>query len=445
MGQEVLYCFKCRKRVVSADFAGGQAYQVGNNASCAACAAEFLQTLPPKDREALLARMFKATQERQKTSGANHAAIPERRPPSTQAQIVASRAPAARPTNPAIPIGLAVAAVVVLIIAALAFQHKPAPPPTVEKVAPKPAPPPNHSEARAAIEGARRFAKDHPDDVSAQIRVWEKAVATAERSPHYEDARRELGALLLRRKDAVTRDRADLDEKVRAFLAQEKYQAAVDHAQAAKSRHDVPEWAPAVEQKIRDIRSTAQEAYRPAKEKALRGSAADLEAFRTRVQTWGMADLIADLPTLQDRPWKSILGPGPETLRSRGEGWTFQNGALVKLPSPENAAQTQATFDDAELRIRFEIDAGGSLVWFAARQSGEGTSSDVRLNNQDLAAVSAGLHELLFLCNGPTVTATLDGKPVSVRQGTSRSGCLQFNAHHDMRIRIHSIEMRPLK
>lgn len=393
MGQEVLYCFKCRKRVVSADFAGGQAYQVGNNASCSACAAEFLQTLPPKDREALLARMFKATQERQKSTGTSHAAIPERRPPSTQAQIIASRAPAPPPTNPAIPIGLAVAAVVVLIIAALAFQHKPEPPP----------PPP-----------AKIVRPDPPKPVVEPV------------GP---------------RKDAIDRDRADVDGQVRALTAKEQFQAAVDVAQSAKKRHDLPEWATLMDQRIREIRTSAEALYRPAKEQAK--TANEIRALRERVQKWGMQEFIADLPDVPERPWTTLM-TGIESFRNQGEGWKFADGALTKPSEKSSAIQTKNPFEDLEMRIRFEI-SGGNMLWFNFRQGAGDTPWNLYWHAQTIPPLVGGVRELIVVCNGDSVTATLDGKPIPVKPGTARKGMLQLNTSVDSGLRILSIETRPLQ
>lgn len=444
MGQAILYCFKCQKRILAADFAKGQAFEVANQATCSACVPELLKTLGPKDRETLLSRTAKPSQERQKSTGTSHAAIPERRPGSSQAATLPPRPPTP-PGNPALPIGIAVAVVAAILIAVVAGRSGPEPGP-VEKPAPRPAKAVDFPGAREAVQQAARFAKDHPDDLAGQVRVWEQAAGAAERSPHYEDARKALGAAILRRKEAVARDRAELDDRVRALLAQEKFQPAIDHAQSVRSRHDVPEWTPAVDQKIREIRATAEAIFRPAKEKARQGTVAELQAFRERVQAWGIVELIADLPTPEDRPWKSILGPGLECLRGRGGGgWSLDNGVLVKNPGKDDAAQTTATFDDAEVRIRFEIAPKSSNLWFGARQGGGQTSFEVRFNNVALQELGPGIHEILFVCQGPDVTATLDGKPAPVSKGNARAGCLQFNGHQDSHLRIHSIEVRPLK
>src|SRR5437868_501692 len=75
MGQEIVYCGRCQRRIVGAEFDNGQAFQIGNNLVCSTCAAELLPTLELKDRERLLKDMFKSTRDRRSTSTASLPAI----------------------------------------------------------------------------------------------------------------------------------------------------------------------------------------------------------------------------------------------------------------------------------------------------------------------------------------------------------------------------------
>jgi antitoxin component HigA of HigAB toxin-antitoxin module len=249
MGQEILYCFKCRNRIVSADFAEGHAYQVGINASCSACAAEFLQTLGPKDREVLLAKMFKATQGRQKPTGSHPPVSPRR-----GTESVATPAPKESRALP-IGIGVGVGIVAVILIVFLATRSGPDPAPPVKEPAPvvrpvvpppvpKPAPPP---------------AKEDP----------------------------------------LARDRAELEEKVRALVAKEQFQAAIDEYDKVRKLHAEPEWNGVNDQRVRQIRDSAHELFR--KEKAKAVTPDQVRALRERVQKWGMKMIIADLPPEPNR------------------------------------------------------------------------------------------------------------------------------------------------
>src|SRR3954465_8886591 len=94
MGQEIVYCFKCQKRIVGADYAKGLAFQLENNSCCSGCAVQVLDTLPAKAKEQLLSKMFKATQERQS---------PPREGPSREQAPGRFLAPAAGPGSTAVP------------------------------------------------------------------------------------------------------------------------------------------------------------------------------------------------------------------------------------------------------------------------------------------------------------------------------------------------------
>src|SRR5436190_6034822 len=107
MGQEIVYCFKCQTRIVGGDLEKGLAFQIGNNTSCAACAIKVLEELPAREKELLLSKMFKATQQRQQ-------------PSSTKSRIVLSEpmsAPASPPSSarpPGLTLGLLVGGVLAL-------------------------------------------------------------------------------------------------------------------------------------------------------------------------------------------------------------------------------------------------------------------------------------------------------------------------------------------
>ena len=65
MGREIVYCCKCQRRILGDELDKGSAYQVGNQFTCSACAVHLLETLPPREKEKLLAKMFQETKDRQ--------------------------------------------------------------------------------------------------------------------------------------------------------------------------------------------------------------------------------------------------------------------------------------------------------------------------------------------------------------------------------------------
>src|SRR5579862_1388179 len=75
MGQEIVYCGRCQRRISGSEFESGKAFQIDHQFVCSTCAAEVLPTLELKDRERLLKDMFKATRDRRSTSTASLPAI----------------------------------------------------------------------------------------------------------------------------------------------------------------------------------------------------------------------------------------------------------------------------------------------------------------------------------------------------------------------------------
>jgi hypothetical protein len=473
VGQEIVYCFKCQRRIVGHEFADGHAYQIGHHVTCAACAVHLLETLGPREKEQLLAQMFKTTQDRQKSSSASR---PDLRPPSTSRQRAVK---GGRKTTSSIPVvrlprsagapssavlGVSIGAVVVvgLGMAVLLSGSKPPPPPPPKAAASTAAPAPdalrNREAGRAAVQAARAFAAAHPRDHAGQLAAWERAAAAAERTPHYEEARRELGALTLRRKEEVARELAELDGRIRGFLKDDAFRAATVLLQDALARREGPDWTPAVDTLQRQVREAAQGRYRALKAAAVeaqaRRAAAEVQAFREKVTQWGFADLIADLETLpppppapEERPWTSLLTTGLRAIRNNGDGgWTFDGGALVKSPSNDQAAQTQREFEDGELRVRFE-SADASMVWFSVRQGRGGTEYNYGLDFNANRGWRSGPHELVFVCTPDGVTATFDGAPMASRTpGNARRGMLQFNsAPPGTNLRILALDYRPLR
>jgi len=78
--------------------------------------------------------------------------------------------------------------------------------------------------------------------------------------------------------------------------------------------------------------------------------------------------------------------------------------------------------------------------WFTYRQ-GAGGGYSVDLTNQ-LKALEGKPHDIVFVGKGDQVTATLDGKPISVNvSAPQKSGCLQIGGNGKW-ARILSIDIR---
>jgi hypothetical protein len=456
VGQAIVYCFKCQRRVLGQEFEKGAAFQIGNHVTCVACATHLLETLSGKDKESLLAQMFKSSQENQKVSSGSGSRIPA--PPSSthprahkSGHIPVLRPPAG-PSTPAIVAG-AVAGIVLLIVvvAVVAGGSKPvlpAPQPPTRTPAPAATPDAGRREsAQAALQKARQFARDNPRDFPGQLRAWEAAVNAAERTPLFEEARRELGGLTVRRKEAVAAELADLEGRVRALVGAEDFKSAEILLEEARARREGSDWLPAVDALTRSVREAVAKLFASLKAKAV--DVPSRQALRERILKWGLPEFSIDpeppapAPApVENRPWRSLIAKGLDSLRGRGHGgWRVENGALIKTDR-DDAAQVNEEIGDGEIRVRFEI-VNAYRVRFTLRQGGPGDGFDAV---QDVEKMTAGPHEAVFLCKGDTITGTFDGRPFPVVPGKARSGLLQFNtAPPTSVLRILSLEIRPLQ
>jgi hypothetical protein len=130
------------------------------------------------------------------------------------------------------------------------------------------------------------------------------------------------------------------------------------------------------------------------------------------------------------RPWRAVFdGKSLGCLKSEcHNAWRVEGQAIATIPEVDNAAQTAEEFGDGELRIRFEVTEATDTVLFNMLQ-GPGGQYGWWLSTSQLKPLIGAPHELLYRCQGGTVSATLDGRSISLSQtGNSLNGCLQFNS-----------------
>jgi len=347
MGQEILYCYKCQRRIVGAEFAKGQAYQFGNHISCSSCAAELLPTLASKEREQLLAQMFKATRDRQSTSSA---ALKAASPPAKTRQRTTAHIPIIRPRSasaagspePALWWGLG-GGIAVIVIAAFALlggkeEVGPAPPALTERArreSPPPAPPPESAlEARrresalAALRKARDYSEAHREDLEGQIRAWEEAVLASEKTAVFEDVKREL-AQRVGRRETIAKGLAELEAQARPKLASEEFKSASDLFQAARGRHEAKEWTGPIDRRIREIHDLAVQTGASLREKAMaaqeRRATAEVRETLERIARFGYPEVERESRQAVD----SVVPPAaPDPPRETGPvaSWVLGEG-----------------------------------------------------------------------------------------------------------------------
>jgi hypothetical protein len=393
MGQEIVYCFKCQIRIVGTEFDKGAAFQLGNNVCCSKCAAELLQTLPPKEREQLLAQMFKATHERRlsgsttslpamdaplSSSSAKMRAQPD---PSASASARAKLAPAqgapgaverrkssdtarrrwAQRSTQNMTFG-ALGAVVIAVVAAMMLKSggsrasSPLPLPIAGGPTPAPVettrgPASEHDDIRKA----RDFARANPKDLEGQIAAWRNARLSAERSSDSDLVQKELERLGALQSEAIRASLAEVDAQSKPYLENEEFVLAASLLRAARPRFAAPEWTLAVDRKIEAARESAVKLLPAIKEKASdakkRGAADELRSLQARVQRWGHPDLLREFEAvLADVPEKPAPPPTPvpavsKALEAYRRRWDTALGRAVQGDAPGASQDISAALE----------------------------------------------------------------------------------------------------
>jgi len=260
VGQEIVYCYWCSSRILGADFEKGSALLIGNHACCPECLPKVMASLPEKQRETLLAELSKSTPPR-----------PTRTTPRGGTEISSTRTPRVgspmpAPQKPGKPPMILVAiggGIVVLLALLFLLRGSDAPPQKAvvhETAPPVPKPPGQDREktARDSVQKARDAAKS-AIDIDLQVRLWEGAVASSERTGSYDEATQERSAILLRRKEVYAQELARLVDSVDGILRDGEFKKALDALASARKRHELPDWTAAVDRKIDDVKKLETE------------------------------------------------------------------------------------------------------------------------------------------------------------------------------------------
>jgi hypothetical protein len=358
MGQEIVYCFKCQKRILGAEFAKGQAYQVGLHVSCSGCATELLLELGPREREQLLAKMFKATQERQSASGA---ALPALTSSSTRVKAAKSsdrrrttaHIPIVRPprtvpetsSSPLVLAGAAAGVAVVLAVVFFAASRSSAPdsdaasapklePTSSKSLSKEPSESPEvtrrRAAARGAVQQARDFTRTTPQDLQGQIRLWEQAQAASESTPYSAEVRRELTRLVSQRKETVAKELSDLEAQTAPRLKAEEFKAAIDIFKSARARYDAPDWTEPIDRRTREIYETAARLLPTLKDNAAhslqRQATSEVQPVRERVVRWGFPEFATDFESSLTAVVPAAGATRPDADASIVGSWPLDEG-----------------------------------------------------------------------------------------------------------------------
>jgi hypothetical protein len=325
MGQAILYCFRCSTQLRDVHFERGKAYKIDAWVCCADCAPEALKSLPP-DRVQVLLKLI---------------AGQEKKPPGpgrdSNSRMTLSAAPPPPPAAPApasnkLVLIIAAAVVVIGLIILIVTNQKPSvepavrvPDPPAPAPGPKPPPrvdlppppPPGDSPQKQAFKKAQQFAREHPDDVDGQLKLFGDLSLLEDRTEIGAEARKTVEALQLRQRQAVEKGLAALEPEIADPIRREDYGKVFRLIEAAGSRLAGAQWKLALEKRELEIREKLFTSFETAKAKSLdaraKGNKAELDATVAKVRSWGMAKLTEELDRLLAAPADGTPVPAPPT------------------------------------------------------------------------------------------------------------------------------------
>lgn len=355
MGREIVYCWKCAKRLDGSDFDDLKAYRYGDKVSCDECVYDLVGDLPAEEQEAILSGQPKKTprppsESKQRRTGP----IPKAGAGSgatTRATTVRSgqtgRTPTARGTGrvPAVegsktrkvtrsipkveePAseeaveggedaaakkkkllligagggGLLLVAVVVLIFL-LTGKSKPKAAPAggtpevvvekTEKPATKKLTP--EEEAERAFENAMSVFRDKKDDLGAQMKALREAEAVAKGTKVDKAVQEQIEALQME----VRKQLRALDSEIAPLYSEQKYKDALALLSAAATKYDFPEWKTGVETKVKQTNAALEENFGRMLKGALEakegGETAKVDEIAAKVAALGMPEFVERL------------------------------------------------------------------------------------------------------------------------------------------------------
>jgi hypothetical protein len=258
MGSEVLYCYKCQRRLVEADFGRGEAMKVGSLSTCADCADALLARLTPEQRKAALARVTASVSAEDRAEPGRttaHLTAGQRTTASLRGGRSVSPGLARKPVALYAAIGAGGAILLVLAFAALGgnkekpLPDRPAPAPT--PVAPAPRPPRSPERIEAAT----------PVDVK-------------------------------RERDGLAAMLATLESDVRGALERKDFGAALARLEGAGRASAEPEIAAAAQRRLREVREAVAKEFEALRARAVAakeaGNAGAVREARESVSRWGI-------------------------------------------------------------------------------------------------------------------------------------------------------------
>ncbi len=340
MPKEYLYCSQCQNRLSNDDF--HRCFEIRGRLVCDGCVTQAMAPLSLKEQEEILLMIRDAKEHPPAQFPEAPIRISTGR---TSQRLRAVRAPlAARPldvehtplplrpkTQDRTPWGALLTLAVLLITGGLvvlflnqptsdpvAFVPKPPPPPPgkVEPAPPKPPPKePKADPAFDALQKARLFVRDHPDDLGGQDAEWKKMLLAVDGAPLADTARKEYERLREKHKAAVAAQLAELDQATAPIVQKEEFKKALVLLETARAKHPLVVWTEGIDLRSRDLAASTWKAFQPLKDRAMdakrRAAAAELAQVKSRVAAWGLESFVKELDRALESPADATPPPPP--------------------------------------------------------------------------------------------------------------------------------------
>lgn len=390
MGRSIVYCDKCGQLLKEEDFRQGKASTADNRSFCVGCRpANTTTNLPkiPAPSKISTSRIPKQPTQR----------LPSVSPPGGATPAVPQEAPAKN--NQLLFIGGGIGVVVI----GLAFMmmsggktdpRRPEeskevqnvvafhPPPPVDKSSPEERQ--LEEAARAACVKAYGIRSTRPQDLAAQWRAFEEAVAASRGSSYAGDATSQLEKV--RRKFAEEREA--LEARTQDAMSRDQLKTAISIWEPELKRYDVGEWTRPVTARLEELRAEVERrfgvALEAASEAKRRGDETEARSIRSKVAAWGLggyperidqalAAIVPDKPKPPaDDPdkarkeregyvnrWKEILGPA--AAREYGEAVKLLEKLLADTKDEQLKKDCARDLENVKLAAAFIAEAAALL------------------------------------------------------------------------------------
>lgn len=291
MGRSIVYCDKCGQLLKEEDFRLGKASTADNRSYCAACRPTVTSTSLPKQPKISTQRIPKQPTQR----------VPSVSPPGGATPTVPPASPPGANTK-MLMIGGGIGAVVLgLAFLMMSGGKEPRraeetsttetvvafhPPPPVDKSSPEERQ--LEEAARAACVKAYGIRSTRPQDLAAQWRAFEEAVAASRGSSYSADAMSQLEKV--RRK--LAEEREGLEARTQDAMSRDQLKTAIGIWETEQRRYDVPEWTKPATQRLEELKAEADRRFSVALEAASeakrRGDENEAKSVRAKVAGWGL-------------------------------------------------------------------------------------------------------------------------------------------------------------